>query len=623
MSHSENLEERIPLKRRRKTSSCVSCRKLKTRCDFEPPTGKCHRCNVLKMPCSLTYEKKIETPERINDAEQVVGDSGDGRLDRIERQLGEVLMRLDSSAGNSPDKRLPDRRSKSSEYKYFENLGKKKWNYLDNSTFNAPLNVISRIDARLFGRVDRYISFAKLCEREFFETFYKDNRELCIRLASDFLKIAHFWIVPGGIKEITHEYVKEHPFITAVFVLLAMGFDENYSYVKEQEDLYWIVRKLLAMATTTSPLTDHDVEAILYCSLYNIARKPAQPLLDSWMVSSDGLKQTMLCTSFQKIIKRRNAKQYKEKDLFHLRIWTLLCVCHLQYSIGNGRPQLIPDDFLEVCDAVIDYPLSNLEDNINYALVKLCKQVHDMFYDKDLIINLIKYEQVEDIEEVRCFKIDELHRWMEHWKELIDNDGAGTLLFNFDFYHVILSRRFISSFKEVSDFKILKYMEIGYNTAMYHSRRILNRFLELPKTMVKGCPSFLLTQIVYACLTLYDFQGKFENKFNMKSLNLVSRVYWHLNHVGETKNDATDTVGQIIKTLVDVRSVTSDSFEVGESVSLLNENEFEMDYRPLHDEISHDFTSQRNENDNQDLGDLLNVERFATFEDFFKGIIGQ
>jgi hypothetical protein len=573
------------------------------------------------MDCSLTNDKQSEIMESIKEAEKDAVDLDEDRLDRIERQVSEVLLRLDQ-IGSGHDPKSPV--STSLDYKYVENLGKGKSNHLDNSTYNASLNVISRIDAKLFGRVDRYHAFAKLCESEFLDTFYKNNQEFCIRLAANFLNYAHFWIVPGGIKEISHDYVLKHPFIAAVFVLLAMGFDENYSYIEEQAELYWIVRRLLAMALTTSPITDHDAEAILYCSLYNIARKPAQPLLDSWMISSDGLKQMMLCTSFQKIEDRIKAKVYEQDDLFHLRIWTLLCVCHLQYSIGSGRPHLIPNDYLDICEYIIEYPQSNLEDNVNYALVRLTKQVHRMFYTRDLTLNLIKYEQIEDIDNVKCFKFEELHHWREHWKELIDNDMSGTLMFNFDFYHIILSRRFIASYKDVCDFKVVKYMEIAYHTAIHYSRSILERFLKLPKVMVKGSPSFLLTQIVYSCLTLYDFQGKFEIKFNMKSLNLVSRVYWHLNHVGETKNDATDTVGQIIKTLVDVRSVSSDVV-INEPLPLLNVNEFEMDYRPLHDEISHDYTSDlRNSTGaNEDLNGLLNVEKFDTFEDFFRGIAGQ
>lgn len=592
------MSDQAPLKRRRKTSSCASCRKLKTRCDFESATGKCHRCNVLKIACSLTDEKAAS-----REGDQLF-DQEDDRLDRIEGQIMEILSKLGH-----------DKPVKSSDYKYVEHLGKGKSNHLDNSSWNAPLNVISRIDSKLFGRVDGYKAFAQLCEQEFIKGFYNDRQQLCIRLGTNFLTIAHFWIVPGGIKEISDGYIREHPFIASVFVLLAMGFDENYSYKEEQSTLYWIVRKMLAMALTTSPITDHDVEAILYCALYNIARKPLQPLLDSWTISSDAMKQMMIGTSFQSIEDKVNARDFKETDLFHLRIWTLLCVCHLQHSIGSGKPQLIPHDYIDVCDLVTEYPWANLEDNVNYALVKLTKQVHRMFYTKDLILNLIKYEQVEDVENVKCFRFEELHHWQNHWRELIDNDVSGTLLFNLDFYHIILSRRFIASYKNVSDFKVVKYMDIAYNTAIFHSRAILDRFLQLPKSQVKGSPSFLLTQVVYSCLTLYDFQSKFENKFNIKSLNLLSRVYWHLNHVGETKNDATDTVGQIIKTLVDVRTEPVPENEPPVM------NEFENDYKPLHDEISYEYTSDISASRNNN--ELLNVEKFDTFEDFFKGILGQ
>lgn len=640
--------ERLPLKRRRKRSSCDSCRKLKTRCDFEPATGKCHRCNMLKIDCSL-YQQSNGKPAGAKagaseSAIESVYDNDDERLDKIERQLGDVLEKLDTLRTNGLTQSSSSGGGQPSnvDYQYISTLGKRKWNHLDNSTTNAPSNVISRIDSKLFGRVDQYHSFTKVCESEFLKSFYAKNKDLCLKLGSNFLTIAHFWIVPGGIREITDDYVLRHPFISAVFVLLAMGFDENYSYVEEQRELFWIVRRLLAMALITSPLTDHDVEAILYCSLYNIARKPSQPLLDNWMVSSDGIKQMMYCTSFQKIEDRCKSREYKQSDLFHLRIWTLLCICHLQCSIGNGRPSLISKDYMDICDRVIDYPWSNLEDNVNAALVRLAREVHKMFYSKDLISNLIRDDQIANIEGVKCFSFKELHDWRNRWKELIDNDLSGTLLFNYDFYHIILSRRFIASFKGVRDYKVITYINVAYNTAVHYSRAILNRFLQLPKSMVKGSPCSLLNEVVYSCLTLYDFQGKFETQFNMRSLNLVSRVYWHLNHVGETKNDATDTVGQIIKTLVDVRIVnTANEPSASNSTDPLalpdNLKEFEMDYKPLHDEISHEYTSDirlssRNSSldhsgltamKSGELDELLDVDKFETFEDFFRGIVGK
>lgn len=49
-----NVPARV--KRSRKIQACESCRKHKTRCESPlsgPSTGRCHRCSVLSIPCSL------------------------------------------------------------------------------------------------------------------------------------------------------------------------------------------------------------------------------------------------------------------------------------------------------------------------------------------------------------------------------------------------------------------------------------------------------------------------------------------------------------------------------------------------------------------------------------------
>lgn len=47
-------------RKKRKTFSCDTCRRVKTRCDFEPFIGKCYRCNVLQLDCSLAKNKDDE-----------------------------------------------------------------------------------------------------------------------------------------------------------------------------------------------------------------------------------------------------------------------------------------------------------------------------------------------------------------------------------------------------------------------------------------------------------------------------------------------------------------------------------------------------------------------------------
>lgn len=42
-----------PAAPKRKVRSCDACRRLKTRCEIQLGDGACHRCEVLKIECSL------------------------------------------------------------------------------------------------------------------------------------------------------------------------------------------------------------------------------------------------------------------------------------------------------------------------------------------------------------------------------------------------------------------------------------------------------------------------------------------------------------------------------------------------------------------------------------------
>lgn len=85
----------VPQKRKRKTFSCASCRKLKTRCDFEPQFGKCHRCNVLKLDCSLTYERRDEIESAVLEQEENNNnnnDDGGGDLGKDKTGLLRMIL---------------------------------------------------------------------------------------------------------------------------------------------------------------------------------------------------------------------------------------------------------------------------------------------------------------------------------------------------------------------------------------------------------------------------------------------------------------------------------------------------------------------------------------------------
>lgn len=634
-------------KRKRKTFSCASCRKLKTRCDFEPQVGKCHRCNVLKLECSLTHERKSEIDQSLDGAddenEDTTGSVSNGHIRKLETEILGMKEKLNLLCDVLVDKKpVNDKIRGNSDYEYFKGM-KSKVNYLDNSTNNSPWNVINGIDIKLFKRFKKYEIFAKLCKEDFINGFFEKNEDFCLRLANNFLNKAHFWIIPGGLTKIDKSYVIKNPFITSVFILISLNFDHEgiESPIEDelQRKLYWIVRKILGLAMTITPLTDHDSEAILYCSIYSIARKSEQPQLDTWLISGSGIKQMMIATKFHDLLKRSELKNFDMTDLFHLRIWNSLCISHVQNSIGYGRPFLISDDYFAICELILKFPQINIEDNVKYAELQISRLCYDLFYEKKLMLEVIRLDQFKTVEEnIQVVEFHKLHDWYCNNEALIDQDISNILMFCYEFYHIILTKRIISAFSEDGeDYRVVKFQKIGLNSIIHYSHALINRFLNLETFLIKGSPNFLLNIIIYTSLTLY------ENLINMieadkrNSINLITKIYWKLNQIGELQNDATDTVGKIIKNLV-LDNLGPQDTTNGTATSTMDHSSYdthqEGDYEPLHDDVNHDYSNDYNVFkqqqtvsslrstsviENSGLGfEIPDVGKFDTFEDFFR-----
>jgi len=624
-------------KRKRKTFSCTSCRKLKTRCDFELQVGKCHRCNVLKLDCSLTHERRDEIEQVLGEDEEpslnMMSNIGNGQ--KIEGEIRYIKEKLNILCDVLLDEKkdiikggkdLGKAGKINGDYEYFKGL-KSKYNYLDNSTNNAPWNVINRIDFRLFKRFKKYEYFEKLCKEEFLQEFFQQNEEFCIKLANNFLTKAHFWIIPGGLTKIDKSYILKNPFITCVFILISLNFDHQEIKTKYedqlQKKLYWIVRKLLGLAMTITPLSDHDIEAILYCSIYNIARKSEQPQLDTWSISGNGIKQMMIFTKFHALEKRVNSKQFDLNDLFHLRIWNSLCISHVQNSIGSGRPFLISEDYLKTCSLILKFPQINIEDNVRYAELQISKLSYELFYVKDLILEVIRLDQFIEVNDdqkrhnLKIIELKKLNDWFRNNEALIDQDISQVLMFCYEFYHIILTKRIISSFEYDDgdgDFRVLKFQKIGLNSIIYYSHELIQRFLKLKSFLIKGSPNFILNLIIYTSLTLYENLNLMDTNSKNVSINLITKIYWKLNQIGEMKNDATDSVGKIIKNLVldnlgpamnqNLQMSNSQYFDSGRLIVSQNTNykqlmedhqtDPDLEYEPLHDDVNHDYTNDYN-----------------------------
>lgn len=703
---SDNSQTQTRMKKprkKRKTYSCGVCRKFKTRCDFEPLVGKCHRCNVLRLECSLTKEREEEilaavestskttlapaslvsgqlpalaaaNPVVANDAVVVapVAATLSSRLNKLESSVGSLNSKLDlalmllqgsnsaisnlknltsSKAGmgdrnatyddddddddddaadghdhsdsdsastsasasvgdhdrderngrglaSESDAHLPPHFKESSQTPT-HNFSK---NFVNGIKLQEPpLKLISDIDERLFPtKAQSQQDILAKTQRPFvvarfnFLKYFNQHEQLCLDLSRDFLVKSHFWIIPGGIKEINRTYVEKHLFITSVFTIIAMGFDENNKYEKEQEQLYPLVERFLTNTLTMfEKLTDHDIEAILYCSMFNISRKSKrhrQLKFNSLVLCNFAVNSVLNIVDFHKIKERVLInEEYSALDLYHLRILNSLTACRLQYSIGSGNFTIQDDMLKEFNNLTAKFPQANFGDDIKISEINLGDIVNGIFLNfKAYFKGFSKRFRAEtrshadrnrdvaggatddggkggkdgngnnshngndaSAQELECLVIPELEYWLKNWDELLSKDGGGVLLFAYDFYYSMICRSFLTEFFEEEFQNDVVYFKCALKTMKRYCFSLLDGFLKLPPSLIKGAPAITLHQLVYACLTLCDFLHCFDVAERQQVLNLCTKIYWHLNTIGEKLNEATDNVGKIIKSLID------------------------------------------------------------------------
>ncbi|CCF59156.1 hypothetical protein KAFR_0G01220 [Kazachstania africana CBS 2517] len=661
-SHAIDSQNKKPRKKRR-TFSCDTCRKFKTRCDFEPLLGKCHRCGVLNIDCSLTKEREdeiisaIETsstdrkpkskPSSLHRKETssnkpsiaVTGSASESghplvnslndRLSILERSFNNLNSKIDlivlllqgsttaaSNANNllsthrqgshdTVDNALNENTKPPSSIKPSVSSLKKnintelKHNETNQNTASSkignnamvpfsnlsnknsfsegfklreyPAKLIDDIDERLFpskptSKQEKIAQEQRpeAVARAHFMIFYEKHRSLCHKLSKEFLVRSHFWIIPGGVKDIDSTYVRKNLFITSVFTIIAMSFADNDKFAEEQEMLYPLVERFLTNTLTMfEKLTDHDIEAILYCCMFHISKKAKrhrQLKFNSLVLSNFALFSLLNNIDFHKIKERVLYKEeYNSTDLYHLRILNSLTACHLENSITHGtiRPQ--DATLKEFNNLVAKFPQANFGDDIKISqinlgdiLVTILMDFRDYFKNfKTVFLQTHALHSKTGFATGTLLVFPELDYWLKNWEELLAKDGGGVLLFTFDFYHIMICRSFIAEFLEDMN-EAPDFLRSVLFTIKEHAFSLLKGVLRLPPTLLRGAPILTMNELVYACLTLGDFLHWFDSTERQQILSICTEVYWHLNTIGEKLNEVTENVGKIIKSIITI-----------------------------------------------------------------------
>lgn len=619
-------------RKKRKVYTCDRCRKVKTRCDFEPLSGKCHRCAVLNIECSLSRsmgedpvniqqtssERVLKIPMADNKASTgkalpislltskvdyaptsyvpkpkllpgIETLSTETRLEKVEMDVASMHNKLDriiallDTKGNTLDaaRTLSSLNTpEETRSRHFANAGviNGKSSFQPKETVSKsfgvstrfklneyPYKILNDIDERLFPLTAT--SQQEAIEREQrpsavarvnFLHFYERNKALVHELVKEFLVTSHFYIVPNTLKDVDDDFAKSHLFITSVYTIISMSSADNDEFAKKQEELYPLVERLLTNTLTMfDKLKAQDLEAILYCSMFHIARKAKrhrQLKFNSLILSNFALFSLLNNFDFDGIKNRVNNLQYSTTDLYHIRLLNALTACNLEYSLIYGTITPKDSSIQELNNLVTKFPQSNSADILKLSEIDIANIVISIYgnfqnyFEKFFEINVTFNKQSGH--DLKLLEIPELRRWLMEWNEVLEKHNGGILKFHYHFYHIMICRSFLNEFLDEMN-EHPGFLNGVIHTMKYHATSLLVEFLKLPPKLVKGAPILTTNELIYTCMTLCDFLYWFDVMERQEILNMCTKVYWHLNTIGETLNEMTENMGKIIKSIID------------------------------------------------------------------------
>ncbi|KAI1364090.1 hypothetical protein F5Y08DRAFT_307898 [Xylaria arbuscula] len=379
-SGDENTGRDSVQKRRRRAFSCLSCQRLKCRCEYDPGAQGCHRCQTLRIVCSLRAQSNAPQNQKPGEASRL---GVEERLQRHEDALEEIKAMIKAlspgrrHSGDSPqahadsndhEEEAPSAGHDTSDAEYALNP-------IDRGAKSAPIVVLREICQhvslgyrRLLGQgIPDLLQLQLLDEQtasELIELFIKhQGHTLLVRNYGD---LRHY----GNSRRVS-------AFLHSVCCLIGVVYRDDICGTSLHRQLYEQVRITLGQAVLSSPLDLDDLNAMFIMS--NNANTPngqGGEYIDSWLLTGYCAKQAMLSIYFTQIVDRLKKGNSTTEDHRAIHLWSTICLHHLHWAATTGRPSIIPNGYLNQCNVLLSFYGATMQDGMLVAEIMLYSILH-------------------------------------------------------------------------------------------------------------------------------------------------------------------------------------------------------------------------------------------------------
>ncbi|KAI0004395.1 hypothetical protein F4779DRAFT_74157 [Xylariaceae sp. FL0662B] len=520
-------------KSRRRILSCHTCRRLKSRCEYDTRINSCQRCHKLRLRCSLHSDEppreviasgrsddgQTDNKDRITNLESSlasVKESVDKIWLHLQQDAGRLSQPLDGASLKDPNQ-IVDRGAKRHREQHLENPGSSFPLQADNEVEkSAPIMVVRKFrpsKRRLYNYPGRDIISQGII-----------NASVAEKLVSEFiLRLGHI-IQVKSVSDLTQaaSIRQTSPLLYAVCCLQALRFYRNSDLVNPNDHrrLYEEVRQMLGQVVLASPIPVEELYALLIMCTFEAAPKPVFEYIESWHLSGICAQQAISSIDFAKIVANLSSGKHEARDKTCLSLWNNICLVNLRFAVGTGKPVTIPSDRLEQCPAIMDHPQATIDDEIVLA---------------EILLNcaLCNTDMPLSLDRQNC--CPELTVWEKRWEHLLKLEKAINLRLSHEFAYVVLAMRAVEKFRssgmnesthqadESTGYETLQIIQ-DENTpdvaptsrsfeacAHKHALSMARIFLEMPGALVQELTKFHHICIAYCSIILSECTDKSGN----------------------------------------------------------------------------------------------------------------
>ncbi|KAI1760021.1 hypothetical protein GGR53DRAFT_526626 [Hypoxylon sp. FL1150] len=512
-----------PQKRRRRAFSCLSCQKLKCRCEFGPGSQGCHRCQTLRIECSLRREQ-VMTPSNPSASEQTASDA-EQRLQRCEDELREMRSITRGPAesqknGHAISNYAPtsnaEQASRGPEYSSVP---------ADKGAQSAPIAVLRSISQQITRGYRRLLGHFNV---DLVQLQLLDEQTANELIQLFFRHQGHNLLI-CDIKDLTTngKTRKVSAFLHSVCCLISIVYRDDIRGTPLHRQIYEQVRVTLGQALLSSPLNLEEINAVLIMS--NNASSPSS-LLTSYCA-----KQSMLSINFSNIIKNIKKGSLTNEDHKAIHLWSRICLHHLHWAATTGKPSIIPPAYIDQCNVLLSFYEATMQDGMLVAEIMLYSALHQ---------KLARLSYLGDGRECAEFL-----SWKEKWNHLIGLPTSSMLRIGYhaaclilavrsleEAGHALRSRTFLSEANDDNasddeghisprsrpsksdDGNVLRANVCNY------AMLVLQTFLEMPPFLMDAIPTCLCLCIGYCALVLAHYHETQSQVSDQVSLDLITRI---------------------------------------------------------------------------------------------------